>query len=244
MQLRRLAFRPRPWAVAAALAGIALFVALGYWQLGRAAEKQALLALQASWFAAPAADLLALPANLEGQRFRPVLARGQYLGDRQVLVDNQVRHGLAGYRVLTPFAVPGQAALLLVDRGWVAGGGDRRAPPAPPPPAATTLIRGVLDNPPRMALRLASSVVVTEGWPLVVLELDGAHLERRLGAPILPLILRLAAAEPGALATPEAASRDLAAGRHRSYALQWFALAVAVAVLFVVVNLERSDEVG
>jgi surfeit locus 1 family protein len=156
-----------------------------------------------------------------------------------VLIDNQVHNGQAGYRVLTPLALEGSRELLLVDRGWASGGGDRGAVPNPPPPGGIQMVHGTLDLPPRMALRLGASVVARAGWPLLLLDFDATEVSRQLGQPVLEMALKLSPNETGALVMQGYLGARSGPEKHLSYAVQWFALAAAVAVVFFAVSLER-----
>lgn len=237
-------FRPPPWAVVVTLIAVGLLVALGNWQLDRAAEKRTLQGQRRAWTEAAPLNINELDGGTADARFRPVVAEGQYLTDRQVLVDNQIHQGAAGYRVLTPFVVSDWPWLLLVDRGWTAAPAVRAHVPDPAVPQEVVRLRGVLDRPPSMALRLGNSVVARDGWPLVLVDFDVEAVERRLQARVFPLTLRLLPDQPGVLIEPQWAVDEFGPERHLGYAVQWFALAAAVVIVFVVVNVERNDGTG
>ena len=114
----------------AGLSMLALLLRLGFWQLDRAAYKDALtqtFAANRSAPAMPAARLLeAEPAG--AWTFRQATADGAWQTDRQYLLDNRTYNGRAGYHVLTPVIATSSA--MLVNRGWVPleGGGRERLP--------------------------------------------------------------------------------------------------------------------
>src|SRR5580692_12703651 len=94
-------FAPRWFTTLLTIVLIAMLIALGRWQLRRAEEKRALF----DAFAA-GTDVTQL---IEFQtpkiaRYQHVEAGGHYDGRRQVLIDNMVNAGRAGYFVITPFA--------------------------------------------------------------------------------------------------------------------------------------------
>lgn len=207
----------------AGLALIVLFASLAKWQLDRAAEKEALAALFAT-----EADAVPLAGLDDPQLYRPVTARGRYLPDRQILIDNIVRDARVGVYVVTPFATD-RAGLLLVNRGWlpkpaggelpdVAVGGDFRE------------IRARVGRLPRVALPPEQSFSGSEDWPRVAVYPDLADVARELGRDV---------AEPVLLLAPEMADgyrRDWqpavsGPSTHYGYAFQWSALAVTVAVI-------------
>jgi len=71
-------------------------------------------------------------------RYQHIEAGGRYDEGRQILIDNMVNDGRAGYFVITPFALTG-GGWLLVNRGWVPLGASR----AVRPPSRLRAIRDV-----------------------------------------------------------------------------------------------------
>ena len=121
-------FVPHAWAVVLTAVLVAAFVSLGWWQIGRAHEKQALM----ESFERGAGTSVALDAADIGElpRYQHVSAAGQYEPARQILLDNMPSStGQPGYRVLTPLHREGAARILLVDRGWVPLGATRQQLP-------------------------------------------------------------------------------------------------------------------
>lgn len=217
------------------LALLALLVSLGGWQLRRAGESRALLA---AFDAVGAAPLPALPpAAAPGAvpRYARVRLAGRYLPERQFLLDNVTHAGVAGYRVLTPFATDaGQT--VLVDRGWVPLGASRAALPALTVGALPRVLGGRIDELPRAGIELAAPAA--SGWPRVLNFPRLEVLRAALGSSLYPRLVLLDPAEPdGFLRNWQPAG--LAPERHLGYALQWYALALTLAVLFAVASLRR-----
>src|SRR5512144_1367607 len=130
----------------ATVVGIVVFVAAGNWQRGRMEEKEALLA---TYEAAASSPPVALPegvVNWASLRFLRVEVRGHYDVGRQILIDNRVHEGRAGYHVVTPLLLEDGRAVL-VNRGWVAAGATRRELPVAPPPPGNVTIRGAVALP-------------------------------------------------------------------------------------------------
>jgi surfeit locus 1 family protein len=227
-------FAPRLVPTLLALVAVACLTGLGTWQLGRAAEKRALLAS----FAAGEAPAVPLPAaNRAHARYLRVLARGSYLDDRQFLLDNMTHAGQAGYRVLTPLLTD-DGALLLVDRGWIPPGTDRARLPSVGVSAQARAISGRLDALPRAGLHLEAPAEA--GWPRRISYPTQRELEAALGRRVYPEVLLLdAAATDGYLR--EWQPPGLTPDRHLGYALQWYALALTLAVLYVVLHLQPRE---
>ena len=77
-------------------------------------------------------------ADWTSLRYRPVVATGEYMARWQILIDNKVVGGRAGFHVVTPLALA-DGRVVLVNRGWVAQGASRAALPDVPPPAGTVI---------------------------------------------------------------------------------------------------------
>ncbi len=225
------------WVVAAfACAG---FVGLGAWQLDRARQKEALLAAYTAGAGAPP---LALEGYLAQPRYTPVRISGRYL-DYTVLLDNQVLERRLGVHVYSLFEPAAGPPRLLVNRGWLPLDPERRVRGGVPEvPAEPVEIEGLLSDYPRPGIRLGTVDYRGPAPPLVpYLERDALALA--LQTELAPQILLLSE-EPGpddprlvqdfspAVMPPE---------RHRGYALQWFSLAAAVAVVASVLQFRRRS---
>ena len=113
----------------ATLALLAVLLTLGFWQLDRMREKQALFAAFAAGTRA-STDLGPLRAEADS-RFKHVWTHGRYDSGHQILLDNMTHQGQAGYRVLTPFIFDAGRSVL-VDRGWIPIGVSRQLLPNVP----------------------------------------------------------------------------------------------------------------
>jgi surfeit locus 1 family protein len=105
----------------AIVTGIAIFTALGVWQIERRAWKLDLIErvearVDATPIAAPGPDAWGRLTRSEDE-YRRVVLQGRYLDDRETLVKAVTELG-AGYWVLTPFRANG-GFTVLVNRGYV-----------------------------------------------------------------------------------------------------------------------------
>ena len=217
---------------------VAGFVSLGNWQLGRAQEKRALLAMYAERAQAEPVPIAFGAEDPGSLRFRHVQAFGRYDLSRQMLLDNQVRDGRAGYLVLTPLRIPGRPEAVLVDRGWVPQGATRQELPDLGFEVADERVVGTIYAPLAGGFRLGTLDAGAAGWPRIVQYMDFPAMAERLGYPLAPFVLRL---DPD---QPHGYRRDWAPiaftpERHAAYAVQWFAMAAAVLILYFTLNLKR-----
>ena len=106
----------------AALLAFAVALALGFWQLSRASQKEAWQAHIDQQAAAPRLDgpALAMLPDPVLEMHRGVLLRGRWLPAHTVFLDNRPMNGKTGLYVATPLQLEGSSAVVLVLRGWVA----------------------------------------------------------------------------------------------------------------------------
>lgn len=226
-----------------ALVGIVSVGNLGMWQLDRAGEKRQILE-QIAAGAASVRPLTSVDAELP--RYQTVTATGRYDSDRQVLLDNMPsRHGMPGYRVLTPFEVR-EGGWILVDRGWLPIGQSRAVLPNVAVEGNERTIRGRLDELPRPGIRMGSSTS-SESWPRVMNFPEHADLERALGRPLARYIVRLDSSEPDGFERAGIVAPDFGPGRHIAYAVQWFGLGLVILIVYVLLsfrNKHTDDRTG
>ncbi len=225
--------RPRPLWLGAILVAVLvpIFGGLGVWQLQRADAKQMLQQELDQRAREAPLRLQPSPQSVEALRFRRVLARGQYDPDYQILLDNRVHQGIAGYFVLTPLRLEGSDTRVLVNRGWVALGESRERLPSTPTPTGLQEISGVAIVPQEKVFTLASPPL-ERGWQPVWSHLDMTRYARSVPFALQPVVILLDAGEAGGFVR-EWMRLDSGITVHQGYAFQWFALAMAAAVIFI-----------
>jgi surfeit locus 1 family protein len=243
-------FRPTLWPSLATLVLLPVLIGLGYWQLQRAAWKQALVDAHAARITEPARplqSLLASPHTDAGLEYRQVTAQGVYDLDHQLLLDNQVYQGTAGYHVLTPLHLDGAgptARWVLVNRGWVPLGASRAQLPAVTGPAGHVMLHAMIKLPPEKTFRLGAAEEHGTRWPQVIQEVAIGRIGQRVGHPLLPLVLLLDKSDHGGFVRDWRPVYGITPERHRAYAAQWFTLALVLLVIYIGVNTRRSKHTG
>lgn len=230
LQFGRFQLRWR-WPVAlAVLLTASAFVRLGLWQLDRAAQKleqQAAYSEAGTQQAVPLTQLpiAGLPWDLQQHQNRRVLLRGHYLDDRQIFLIYQTWEEQLGHEVLSAFQLD-DGRIALVSRGW-----SGQTDPAQLAANLAALpgsreVEGQLYVPTeREAAR--SNPSRNEDWPLIRRYVNMAELAPLFEAPLFPYVVRLATGQPGLLVRHWPGT-VVTTDRHFSYALQWFAMAIAV----------------
>lgn len=235
---------------------VATLLMLGTWQMQRAATKTTILAA-----AAQSQDTAAVsPAeidDIETAAAEHTLLRfqGTYHGEQQFLWDNRVYKGQAGFEVITP--VRTDAGFVLVNRGWVAPGATRQDLPDVAINAAlrsaTVTITGLFSRP-SQGFASGPAFDANKPWPRLLSFYDYQLIEQALGSPVLagvvqPQVKSSEHDENGdaleARAEYYTANWEPIASigptRHYGYAFQWYAMALALTILYIVYNTKRLE---
>lgn len=223
-----------------------VLIALGFWQLDRAEQKEQAMAAFDQRSDMPALNLNRDNPDPDRHVFRRAEVRGRYDVRHQLLLDNQTYNRQAGYHVLTPFLPDGRRSAVLVDRGWVPVGVSRDTLPSVPAPGDAQIVTGHLDQGPATGIRLGGMADGESGWPLRIQYLDFPALSERLGYRLMPVVLRLDEEADGGFrrdwrpAPPDGFGPE----RNRGYAVQWFALAATLLIIYLAVNFKRRRDDG
>lgn len=217
---------------------ILLFSSLGVWQLTRSHQKQLLLKSFAERTAqAPIGiDKLNMQEDL---RFYRAKLTGRFDNQHSLLLDNKIFHGRVGYELYTPFKADGIDQPILVDRGFIPLGQNRRTLPGIHTVIGNVNIVGMLNLPPRYLALGKMTETIEPQWPLRVEFIHLHDLGSLLNTPLYPYVLSLEPNHPAAYAI-EWQIFTMLPERHVGYAVQWFALALTLLILFVVLNVKRS----
>ena len=231
-------FRPALLPTLAMLVLVALTVALGNWQRHRAAEKESLAAQYATAAREPARELSGAEVDATALRYRTVRVRGEYDAAHQLLIDNKVRTGRAGFDVVAPLKLAGGDRYVLIDRGWTAQAVRRADLPHVPPPMDTVTVFGRANLPPRRYIELKAEPPAGPVWQN--LDIDRIAAATRL--PLLPIIVeQLEPVTPADGLVRDWPPPDLGSSEHQSYMMQWYSLGALAVVLWLVLNWHPSE---
>ena len=218
--------------VVATIIGISLFSSLGIWQLQRAEfKKQILLENDKRKNSAP----INLSSTIDGSnslRFQRVRLQGQFISSKQFILDNQMNQHRVGYNILTPLILEDGYTVVLVDRGWVPMGLTRDDLPLISIDEAPRSIIGTVYIPFGKPFHLGGIDDGQNTWPRVIQYLDFMAISERLGHHLLSLTVRMEPNQSGAFIT-EWPVFAFTPNRHIGYAIQWFALAITVLIIFL-----------
>jgi surfeit locus 1 family protein len=202
-----------------AIAMATLFIRLGFWQISRLHERQALNAYIASRIDSAAVPFFSLRDDSARTHFRRVTVNGTPDFGHEFYMVDRSRDGAPGVYVLTPIRVPGHDTAVLVNRGWVYA------------PDASTIIpdqwhapdstfEGYVDE-------FQPPVAVPPPEPRHLRTIDYGRISSALPYPIADTYVvalgkdTVIPGKPLRIQPP-----PLDEGPHRSYAIQWFAFAL------------------
>jgi surfeit locus 1 family protein len=198
------------------LAGVAVLVALGVWQLQRLAWKTAVVAAIDARLAAPPVPVPPHPSP-EADQYRRVRAAGVVeAGELHVYVP--APGGGAGYRVIAPLRLPDGRRILL-DRGFVPVG-DKDAPRRLGP----VTVEGSLHWPQESDRFTSAPDLAKNIW----FARDVRPMADALGTE--PVLLVTAASDDPAGPLPMPVTPNIR-NAHLGYAITWFGLAAVWAVM-------------
>lgn len=196
-----------------------LFACLGFWQLQRMELKQELF---------------------DEFKNAVVHVSGRYDTSRHVLLDNKIHQGRAGVHVLTPFILDDGAAVL-VNRGWLPMPADRLTLPAIPTDGATRDLHGQLRTPSKDGVRIGDPDILVSGqWPQLVTYLEMDAVGMALGLTLSPSLVLLDASDPTGFEGRQWKAAEMTPAVHGAYATQWFGLAVAAVIIWIVLGVKRA----
>jgi surfeit locus 1 family protein len=242
MQLAQYQFKPSLIPSVAFVLIFPVLLGLGFWQLDRAEQKQQILSERSERGGDDALDLGDMRPLGAGDRYRAAHVSGRYLEGRHWLLDNRMRAGRAGYHVFTLFALdePPDGRAVLVNRGWLPVGPSREFLPTVTTPEGRLSLRGRLDLPASVGIELDVGDLTGLAPVMVVQHLDLEELAAATGAELLPYALVLDEGEAGVFDRDWSRAPGITPEKHLGYAVQWFALALALLIIYVGVNTRRA----
>ena len=215
----------------------ALFAWLGQWQLERKQQKEQMLELYAN---APELEY-ARADDLELPYARARLS-GHYDRDWHLLVDNKVFQGRAGVHALSLFH-PTFGKPVLVNRGWLPWGPDRSVLPAVPTPDNQVQISGMLVTPSEDGVRIGEPEQLAGlPMPALVTYLSMHEVASALDGNVSQQLLQLDATDESGFQDRNWKPTVMMPTQHGAYALQWFSLSLAIAIIWFTLSWRRGRQ--
>ena len=223
---------------AVVLTAFAALIALGTWQIERRAWKAELIATMEMRLAMAPLAIEAVLASREPVDFRPLRASGSFRHDQEFYLASRSYQGKLGYHVVTPLVLNVDRITVMIDRGWVPA--ERRDPASRPQGqlAGSVTVTGIARLPPKPGLFTPDNRPDQNQWYWS----DLSAMARQAGiADVAPFVIEAGAdGNPGGLPIG-GRTRVTLSNDHLQYAITWYALAGALAVIYLVSRRRRDD---
>ncbi|MCC5792647.1 MAG: SURF1 family protein [Legionellaceae bacterium] len=216
---------------------VALFVRLGIWQIQRGQVKEQMQRAQQE---AQRQALVPLASLGSPQAYQAVSMQG-YFGSQVILLDNQHWQHRFGYRVFSPF-YSDDGQVILVDRGWVAGDPSRRTFPEILVPPGHQTVLGQVWYPALRSWNIGPQLEKKNAHLLIIEQADPALTRDFLQQTPTAFLLRLAEENPYGFVR-EWPEQRFSPQRHYGYAVQWFAMALTLIILYIVLNRRKNNAI-
>jgi len=218
------------------ICGIIVLCSLGTWQLQRLEWKTGILnALEAAKqrSAAPTLtieEIAALAANPDDTALiRNVFLRGRWLHGKEIALGPRTWKGKTGFHILTPMELE-SGGVALVNRGWVpADKKDAAQRPESLVPAEDAMAMGILRRPGKASFFVPDNAPQSEQWYNIDLE----QMAKARGFDSLAPLVLYASLDRGTAELPVKEALEWKPNNdHLAYALFWFTMAAAMAVIY------------
>jgi len=231
-------FRPRLWPTLITIPTLILLLALGTWQVQRLIWKTELIERLQTRSQLPPAPLPPRLDDPEAFEYRRVSVAGRFLHERELHIVNRSLNGNPGLHIVTPLEREDGAGYVLVNRGWVPF--DREDPRSRPDGqvTGTVHIEGILRLAKGPGWITPENAPGTNVWFFI----EPEAMASAAGVDSLPAfeIMSSDRSVPGGFPIGHQWRVDLR-NDHLQYAITWYALALALLVIYVL-SQRRPDE--
>ena len=224
-------FRPRLWPTLITVPAVLAMLALGTWQVQRLFWKQDLIAERQAGLAAPVTPWPEAEGRLPQLFWHRISAEGEFLNERELVLAARSMNGNPGYHIVTPFQIAG-GPMLMVDRGWVPLDRKESAARAPGQIAGPTAVTGILRPGHQPSWLTPDNQPDTNFW--FWLDLPAMALAAGADGRAVTEAYLEADATPNAGGFPIGGqTRTELPNDHLQYAITWYALALALGVIYI-----------
>ena len=219
------------------LTAVVIMFALGCWQLQRAAEKSERLDAMQQAAESEALSLQQASTMQQQALDMSVQFSGRMDTEHYFLLDNKIQQGTVGYEVLTIVnAIEGK---VVVNLGWLAAPRLRSEFPQVDLSDEFQSYRGMVAMPKHNHL-ITETAEFDQQWPKVLQQVDLKVIEQHYASDLLPFIVLLDD-QQGSGYVRKWQAVVMPPEKHLAYAIQWFLLAAAALVIFIVAQHKKFN---
>ena len=206
---------------------VALFAALGAWQISRGMEKRAERDMYSD-----ETSFSAWQHGMDVRSFQQLRATGRYDSEHQVLLENIIVNSRYGYYVITPLVGLDGEPVLLVNRGWIEKGSGPLDLSRLDVPSMPVTVRGRVGSLPRAGMKMGEAFTPGDDWPKRAVYPTPEEVSAQLGRDVQPFVLLMDQEEEHGFVRHWVPT-EFGPGKHFGYALQWFAMGIVLGGLLI-----------
>ena len=212
-----------------------VFFALGLWQIERGQAK--------------ANIILEFENNLkkdasvfseDSKKWDKVFINGTWDSSRQMLIDNVINRGVAGYKVLTPLKISNSDTFILVDRGWIPREASRQTLPNIDINNIKEKVFGTLENP-ELGFVL-SDILVSGDWPKVSQTKNLNVISKEYNDPLAQFILVADPILKNSLEYLKIIPTNMMPSKHYGYSAQWFTMFLVLCFMYIWLGYKKNEK--
>ncbi|MCX7181618.1 MAG: SURF1 family protein [Candidatus Methylopumilus sp.] len=220
-----------------------LFIKLGFWQLDRADQKKIINMAFVDRQSQPPIPLNneTIQMPIEDIIWHHVTISGEFLNDKNIILDNQVVQEKVGFLIYTPFKILDSNRTILVNRGWYPLSNSRNDVPNIPPIKGAQAIEGEINQMPSSGISLGK--VVTEKLDessFRLQKMDYEVLCSLLGKDLMRYVVKLKKPIFDKTYILDSGIPVPDSDKNYGYAFQWFAMAFTLFIIFIRLGLKKK----
>ena len=209
-----------------------VFFSLGIWQIERGQTKTQIMSEFENKLTKEPIYL-----NAESKKWDRVLVSGKWENKKQLLIDNVIHQGIAGYKVLTPLRINETNKLILIDRGWIKQNKFRDQLPDIQIPEDFESVIGTLEQP-ELGLVL-SDELISNNWPKISQTKNVEVISKAYTEEIFPMILLADPLLKNSLEYIKITPTNMTPIKHYGYSSQWFLMFLVLCFMYIWYGLSR-----
>ena len=210
-----------------------VFFSLGIWQIERGQTKTQIMSEFENKLTKEPIYL-----NAESKKWDRVLVSGKWENKKQLLIDNVIHQGIAGYKVLTPLRIDETNKLILVDRGWIKQNKFRDQLPDIQISEDFESVIGTLEQP-ELGLVL-SDELISNNWPKISQTKNVEVISKAYTEEIFPMILLADPLLKNSLEYIKITPTNMTPIKHYGYSSQWFLMFIVLCFMYIWYGLSRN----
>lgn len=226
--------RPRPVPLIMSLAAFVLMMGLGIWQLQRLEWKEGLIANIEKTQNERPSEILPPDTELQNHPFARYLVSGSFLNEHEFHLAARDYMAQRGYHILTPFRMD-DGRIILLNRGWVPQEKKK----------AETRPESLIEGPTTQLIRLRPdkdrNYFTPDASPKDNLwfwkNLEG--MEKYSGLVLTPVTADVLGEQSMEHLPIPLEDKMILRNDHLGYALTWFMVGIAVAIIFIVYHRKK-----